>query len=685
MATPDTQPTWQVPDFLTSKASTVAGYVKEVTTDCESLLKTTSQYKDVGRGFDLIAGRPDSSIQEQRSNLNSNRAKRSMREITAALADTRQVDGYDSQNKAFKDQVSMLNGAMKALYYERFMDRSMKKVVQWFGVTGRGFMWPRYRRVRMGPGAESALCFDAFGLLDVLQFMPADNGSNQDCYGNIIVEMVPLPKLHSMFPVFQSRIKPMSKKRYDNSVANKRMSLAEMFRTRSSGNKVSYEGNYGELRSMLVRDMTINTTGVPVPMGTPGGSESYIVPYVGQEIPSNDISGGRRVNRKATAEDCYLFPHMRLIMHIEGMGVPVYDGPNFDWSGMMPAMYGADEWPWERIGFSLIRDIYEIERARQHGERAIDQVARHRMDPSIGYDASQLATKEAEGFDPWKERGRLGFQGEVSDKSFRMLLPDNMLNAPSWIFEWLKHLEESEDYMLGLNAISSMAKAKMGVGGDAMEKLLELSGPLVKDISRSMEPPTREVMEMAKFNIYQWYGTRRLMNYVGPDGIDPITFDFDPDKLYPSHLDGESVNEVSGFSARERARNFAANLHLSITPNSLHAVTQTAQKLLYLQLWRGGFPISPMTVAKALDIPNWGTVDGNTEFEQWQNYKKKEIEFASQMKDLAGSLQPAQPASGPGGGGGPQGKGGRPPSGSKPPAAKVKGSAEGPRATVTES
>ena len=145
------------------------------------------------------------------------------------------------------------------------------------------------------------------------------------------------------------------------------------------------------------------------------------------------------------------------------------------------------------------------------------------------------------------------------------------------------------------------------------------------------------------------------------------------------------MNEVSGFSARERARNFAANLHLSITPNSLHAVTQTAQKLLYLQLWRGGFPISPMTVAKALDIPNWGTVDGNTEFEQWQNYKKKEIEFASQMKDLAGSLQPAQPASGPGGGGGPQGKGGRPPSGSKPPAAKVKGSAEGPRATVTES
>jgi len=685
MATPESQPTWQAPDFLTAKQSIIAGYVKEVTEDCESLLKTTSQYNDVGKGFDLIAGRPDSSIQEQRSNLNSNRAKRSMREITAALADTRQVDGYDSQNKAFAPSVSMLNGAMKAIYYERFMDRAMKKVVQWFGVSGRGFMWPRYRRTRMGPGADSALCFDAFGLLDVLQFMPAESGNNQDCYANVIVEMVPLPKLCSMFPVFQSRIKPMSKKRYDNSVANKRMSLAEMFRTRSSGNKKSYEGNYGELRSMLIRDMSINTTGQPIPMGTKGGSESYIVPYLGQDIPGDAVRNGQREMKKAGVEDCYMFPNMRLIMHIDEMGVPVYDGPNFDWSGNMPAMYSADEWPWERIGFSLIRDIYEIERARQHGERAIDQVARHRMDPSIGYDAMQLSTKEAEGFDPWKERGRLGFQGEVSDKSYRMLLPETMLNAPSWIFEWLKHLEESEDYMLGLNAISSMAKAKMGVGGDAMEKLLELSGPLVKDISRAMEPPTREVMETAKSNIFQWYGTRRLMNYVGPDNIDPIVFDFDPEKLYPSHMEGEDKSGASQFSARERARIFSQNLHLSITPNSLHAVTQTAQKLLYLQLWRGGFPISPMTVAKALDIPNWGTVDGNTEYEQWQNYKKTEIEFASQMKDLASSLQPSQPPSGPGAGGGPKGKGGRPASGNKPPAAKVKGSAEGPRATVTES
>ena len=51
------------------------------------------------------------------------------------------------------------------------------------------------------------------------------------------MEMVSLPKLMSMFPTFHSKIKPMTKKRYDNSVANKRMSLAEMFRTKGAGDK----------------------------------------------------------------------------------------------------------------------------------------------------------------------------------------------------------------------------------------------------------------------------------------------------------------------------------------------------------------------------------------------------------------------------------------------------------------
>src|SRR5260370_40912701 len=96
--TDNNAPVWQVPDYIKTlnKPEIVAGWVDELLQDRESLLKSTSQYKDIDKAFSLIAGQPDSSINEQRSNLNTNRAKRSIREINAALADVRQMDGYDT-------------------------------------------------------------------------------------------------------------------------------------------------------------------------------------------------------------------------------------------------------------------------------------------------------------------------------------------------------------------------------------------------------------------------------------------------------------------------------------------------------------------------------------------------------------------------------------------------------------
>lgn len=681
----DNSPLWQVPDFLKASKQRIAGWVNELLQDRESLLKATSQYKDIDKAFALIAGNPDSSIQEQRSNLNTNRAKRSLREIVASLSDVRQTDGYDTENKALKSEAAMLNMVMRAVWYDRAFDRSMKRCAQWFTAAGTAYIWPTYRKVRMGPGADSDLCFDAYGILDIFPYGRAFDNDPQNTYANIIVKPLPMPQAMSMFPAFQHRIKAMSKKRYEASVANKRMSLAEMFRTRSSGSNRSYEGDYAELRITLVRDMSINNTGVAIFMGSAGGSESYWVPYIGQEIPADETGiDGKRTKRQAGVEDCYLFPNMRCIMTFDGMDVPVYDGPAWDWSGMMPAEYTADIWPWERIGYSLARDIYELERARQHGERAIDQVIRHRMDPSIGYDNSKLTSKEAEGFDPWRERGRLGFDGDVNDASFRTLIPPALLEIPQAAFQWQQYCSDEEDYLLGLNQIGAMARAKLGVDGDAIEKLLELAGPLVKDISRTMEPPTRDVMEITKFNIFQWKTTRDLMSYVGPDGITPVTFDFDPTKLYPSHMPGEDTTGASAFSARERAKNFAKNLKLTITPNSLHAVTQTSQKLLQLQLFRAGFPISPMTVAKALDLENWGNLEGNTQIEQWASFQNMTIELKAKEAQLAQSLMPQAAAQAPQPPG-PAGKPteGRPPSGDQAPQAQVKDG--GTRVAISES
>jgi hypothetical protein len=203
----------------------------------------------------------------------------------------------------------------------------------------------------------------------------------------------------------------------------------------------------------------------------------------------------------------------------------------------------------------------------------------------------------------------------------------------------------------------------------------------VRDITFGMEMPMADVMEMQKYQILQFFDTKRMISYVGPDGVTKETLDFDPSSIIPSHMPGEETTGDSKFSRMERAKNFARELRLTPVPGYLHGIPQTAQRLLLLQGYRAGLPISPRRILKSV----FGIENVDKEIEESLEYKEQEIEMAAKLKQEAGSLMPAQPQGGATASGSQKGKGGRPPSGKKPPHAVTKGSAEGPRATVTES
>jgi hypothetical protein len=408
-----------------------------------------------------------------------------------------------------------------------------------------------------------------------------------------------------------------------------------------------------------------------------------VVPYLGMDIAANDVKNGQRYMRPATIDDCRLYPNMRLMVTASGVEEPVYDGPAWDWHGYFPPRFSSDDWVTEPMGLSIFRDVFDLERARQFTERAIDMKVKAQMDPGMAYDQTKINSGTAEELDPWEMRKRLGVDGEVDEKTFRTILTEAQMKVGGEPFEWIKYLDESQDYYLGTNQVSALAKAKMSTGQEGADDLLRIAGPITRDICAGMEGPMADVLEMQKYQDLQFFDTARTMRYVGPDGVTPETFDFDPASLVPSHMPGEDDGNSSQFSRMERAKNFARGLSLTPTPGYLHGIPQTQQKLLLLQGWRSGFPIDPARVAKVYGIENWETSD----FPKWKDYKKSELEFAAQMKTEGASLAPPGQAQGgspsPAGGGG--NKGGRPSSGTKPPAAKTKGSAEGPRATISTS
>ena len=97
--------------------------------------------------------------------------------------------------------------------------------------------------------------------------------------------------------------------------------------------------------------------------------------------------------------------------------------------------------------------------------------------------------------------------------------------------------------------------------------------------------------------------------------------------------------------------------------------------------------IDSETVMKAADVPNWGTLPGNTVLEKWKAEQEMKLEFAVKMKQLETALVPQGPAAPPApvGVGGSKGAEGRPPTGNKPPHMETKASAAGPRAVISES
>jgi hypothetical protein len=665
---------WQPPDRL-ADGKKRWGYIQEIISAGERWLESQPFWSDLSKAEDIIRGKEMLKADENRSDLTSNRLKRLGREMVAAISDVRfPDDAWTSDNRAYANEQTMLSKVARGIWYEAKAPASTRRLTQWSLLGGTAYYWPIYRRKRMVDPFSMGLCFDEFGPRDVVPFMP-DERNWQETYATTMIKMVSLPKAHAMFPQFQDKIRPVSKRRQQSQAVNARMAFISSLR--GDDKPISATEQLCEVAYTLIRDLSFNTSDLPIPMGDPGASWSYVVPFLGQDIPTNEISSGERKMRKATIDDCRLYPNMRLMITISGVNDIAVDGPAWDWHGYLPPRFCSDEWVSEPMGLSIFRDVFDTERARQFAERAIDMKIRAQMDPGMKYDNTVINAGTAEELDPWEVRKRLGVDGDV-EKAISTIIPPEMMKVGVEPFEWIKYLCESQDYYLGTNQVSALAKAKMSTGQEGADDLLRIAGPIVRDISAAMETPMGDVLEMEKYQILQFMDTARVMTYVGPDGVTPETFDFDPNSVVPSHMPGEDVKGSSKFSRMERAKNFARQLRLTPSPGYLHGIPQQAQQLLLLQGYRAGLPISPRRILKK--VFNIENVD--QEIQESFEFKEKELELAQKLKEAAGTdMQQggATPS------GSQKGKGGRPPSGKKPPSARTKGSSEGPRAVISES
>jgi hypothetical protein len=657
---------WQVPKFESTPEDRF-GYIQEAIQEGEGYLSGQRSYKNLPDNMKLF----DSIFNDKTiSTLVSNFLRYNIRKFVETISDIREIGTFGSDAPQYRDYAEVTNKVAKAIYIESQFPRQLRKTLQYASVMGVGYLWPKCKTEDYGFG-ERRIIFEPLGLLDVLPVQVPATNDVQDAYLVTIYEYMPIAEAHARFPLFQADLMPIDRVVHPSRLSAKRLDWAEKFRyggeTRNWGNL------YCEIRYTFIRDLRINNLGLELPMGDEDTSWFYKVPYIGQDI-FGGIRNGQPFMRPAKAEDCRVYPNLRLMITTPGIDRPMYDGPAWDWHGKMPTVqYTVDDWPWEGLGMSLIDSVGTVERTKRKHERQMDQVLTTKKNPPMGYDRTATGGPKIENFDIFAQNIRAGVDGEPK-KILQSLLPEEV-RVEEVDFKFVEYLKQMEEGQLGINDLGNLVNMKMNVASDSFDKALEAVGPIAKGIAATMEAGNAKVANMLKFMIPQWMTTRRIIEYIGPDKITPEMLDFDPDSMIPSHMEDELVNvggamlkpydelpdgnripKGSAYDKLTRARVFTRNLRLISVPSTLLKITALQKQTMIMALFGRGFPLPPDYVAEKLEIENWGTLPGTTLLERWVNWMKLELGLKAEAAQLASKLGldgPGQPT-------GKQHAGGRP-------------------------
>lgn len=698
---------WQCPPFEADD-STKLGFLKRCVEHGIAWQRENCNPTDMQRAMDILAGKTGGKTSTKWAKFTTGDLKRGVLEIIETLSDIRPYWGYSTDNKAFLGEANMMSKVAKAIYLESFVDRAIKDALQFAAVSGAGFIYPFYSRSMFGAG-DGEFVFMALGQPDVL---PIQLGRSKD-YQNAYIVTLAIPmgiaEAHARFPEYQKDLKPFAKKKYGRTKGgdDRRGYDAQRWRFHNIEGQLEQwtdvfytyvldlRINYGEVdeKGDPILGEDGNPVGKKLEMGQVGTSWYYKVPYVGQ--PITRFEGGQSVTRPATEDDCRVYPQRRLLIHCEG--ALMYDGPAFDWHGMVPLVpFYLDEWAWEPTGYSLFNGTAATQDAIDDLMRSIYRVAMARAIPgkvyntdiTTGEKSGKLTSRQAEGLDPLSSDITWGIDGDVKEPVLRPPMPEWCYNVPEWVMKVVEFLQASILRQLGHDQIKALEKLRGNISDP--EKLLDAEGPTVMGTSRSMERGFRDLAEMLKYLVIQYMPVRTLIDYLGADGIPATVFDYAPDMVIPSHMPGEQTVDAmgnptqSGVDTLTRAKTFARNLRTFMTPHSMHYIAQAKQRLDTLALLGKGVPIDPETIANQFDLPNWGSIDGSTIKEKVFNWAKEQLTEKADIAKLEKSLGLGHPEDA-GGKPGPkpgQAGAGAPPK--KPGAGKIKqkGTASGGRAVV---
>lgn len=632
-----------------SKDTLVHGQILEFLQEGESWLKSQRPTAEWDAVIDML-GPSDSTLDlVDQSNTGFNNGKRITKEIVASLSNFRYEGEIDiAWDRDLYNQATALTKRDQAWFKETHGHHRLREILQYGVALGTGYARQEWDKNYWGPG-RGDIRLTATDPRDVLCVqLPADHDL-QRAYIVFIKEELPINLAKRIYSrtneAFAASLQPDrdSPGWIDKGLRRLQSLMGGSPIFRFLGNKKN-TGSFPtvDIFHAYIMDDSINQVGEPIEMGTHGANWSYMVPSYGSDIPTGVGNG----TRKATVDDARLFPLRRLCIFSRGVPFPCYDNSSPWWHGQVPlARFRFNDWAWEALGQSVVGDTRTMGIGIESIMRDIEDSSHARMDPPLLFDDTKVSKGFAEQINPRKSGVRaaadLNF-GEI----FKIVGEQWQYEVPMWIRDYLNEQIARQEKLTGSPDLVAIAKANQVPSQGTLEKLMEMAGPLVQDMIRSVEEPLYDMGEQRKALYLQYDTHARRLQLTGPLGEEEI-FDYSPDLIVPV-VKGESI-----LDRRERAKRYLHEFKYNLTQSGINEIHRMSTKLAFLQLQKAGLPISWWTMARIWQVPKFGPLPLNVttgaevanEMEAWIAQKHIEREL---QEELQGGIATATGQPGPG-------------------------------------
>jgi hypothetical protein len=581
----------------TDKPTGVLGFCLEARNEGEEFIRRQPNHSKIDETMKAIMGEDAPSRPKGLSQTYANELGRIARVKVALLTDTRPFWEYRTFNPTYEETARSL-GKLAQQWYTGPMaiDQKWSDVVRYSLVGGTGWGWQLWNPDRQDIDVVPK------DVRDVLPFR-CSSSYIQDALGVMVKETYPLEYVMERWPQAAQQVKASRSglsETGDNTRLQKlfaKIPLGPFERSRLlKGGAHTQPLNFPtvDVFYFYFHDPAINESGSMgdwIKVGQFDGLEplnnwSYLVPP-GQP----------------------LYPRKRCVVFTET--AVLYDGPSFYWHDQYPVTkLTLDPWPWTWIGMSSLWDLLPLQDSLTKSLRARDDHIEKVLRPNVAADNQSISKSELRKYDT-----RKGGQKVLISAFGQGLKEQEVKPLDKAVGENIEFCLERMQLQSGIADFSQLGQLGQAPSANAIDAMMQAMTPEVRGQSRALEVSVRDFATQFAYNVAQWYSVKRRYTILGPDGVTPDDFDFDPATFIPAFTDSDYDDEGHirpGAIDRprprlDRAREFLRHFTFNVRPGSLLKSAASADQMMYLQLARMNY-IDIQTLLEKLDIPNAGNM-----------------------------------------------------------------------------